>query len=268
MAESPWTRTPRVRCNYCGKRIPASVVICPNCHRNPRAFYWKRSYVVGLALLALIVMLGAAFWFADDLQKMVPANIAFLATPTRTATRAPATIFVVATSLPKSPTRVPPTPTATFTATLTPTPAPPTSTGTITRAPTEPPQTETPSPIPTIALVPPPKLVAPMDGEHVSADNKRVILQFQPAQPLNVQEWFRVEVDFLDRIGNAVSWCGFTRASFQEFPREYFEESSPNVRSFLWRVNVVRSNQFNPTTCEAPYDILSAPSEIWKFEWY
>jgi hypothetical protein len=125
-----------------------------------------------------------------------------------------------------------------------------------------------PSPIPTAIPVSPPQLVAPVDGERISGSNKHVELTYQPAQPLAPQQFYRIQVDFLDRAGNPVSWCGFTRDAVLEFPREFFDDSSPNVRSFLWRVNVVHSNQISPTTCDAPYDTLSAPSDPWTFYWY
>jgi hypothetical protein len=128
--------------------------------------------------------------------------------------------------------------------------------------------TELPTLIPSPIPVDAPKLVSPTDGERISGANKEVLLRYQPAQELGRQDWYRVQVDFLDRNGNPVSWCGFSRESAQVFPSAYFDESSPNVRSFLWRVNVVRSNQFDPATCDAPYDILSAPSEVWTYYWY
>ncbi len=264
--------TPRIRCNYCSKRIPASSVVCPNCQRNPRAFYWKRAHLLLLLGFVLIALLVGALYFANDLQKLVPANLALNATATRTVTRAPITVILVATNVPVTQTRVPPTPTRANTATVPPTRVP-TLTATPSLTAANPATqiaraTETPSPIPTPIPVTPPQLISPTDSERVLGANKRVILQFQPAQPLSAQEWYRIQIDFLDRANNPVSWCAFTKESGQEFPREFFDDSSPTVRSFLWRVNVVRSNQIAPSTCDAPYDVLSAPSQVWTFYWY
>jgi hypothetical protein len=179
------------------------------------------------------------------------------------ATPVPSTATV--TALPPTPTRADtPTPTETAEPTITPTPSlTPENISTQVAQPTALP-TLIPSPIPVQA----PQLVAPADGERIAGANKTVLLQYQPAQVLGAQDWYRVQVDFLDRAGNPVSWCGFSKESQQEFPSAYFDESSPNVRSFLWRVNVVRSNQAVPTTCDAPYDLLSAPSEVRTYYWY
>ena len=224
--------------------------------------------LLGLGVMALIV---GAFYFESDVRRFIPATIALNATSTRTLTRAPITVVLVATRAPATSTRVPPTATHPSATVLPPT-STPTLTATATRAANVstqiPRATETPSPLPTAIPITPPQLVSPPDNERIIGANKRVILQFQPAQPLSAREWFRVQVDFLDRAGNPVSWCGFTKESAQEFPRDFFDDSSPSVRSFLWRVNVVRSEQIVPQTCEAQYEISSAPSEVWTFYWY
>jgi len=267
VSEQALNPTPRIRCNYCERRIHASSIVCPNCQRNPRAFYWKRWHVFVLLGIAAVLLIAAAFWYADDLRALVPTGLALNPTVTPTATRAPVAVVLVATPPPPTATRVPPTPTRAKTATASPSLAA-TNTLTSTRVTRVPQQTETPSPIPTVIPVAAPKLVSPTDGERVIGANKRIELQFQPAQPLGAQEWYRVEVNYLDREGDAVGWCDFKDKSPFEFPRNYFDESSPNVRSFLWRVNVVASNQIAPKTCDAPYDILSAASEVWTFYWY
>ncbi len=193
------------------------------------------------------------------------------ATPTRTFTLPPITVIITATPRPATKTATPPptqkinSPTArpTQTATLS-----PTSTATLTQISGVPRATATFTAIPTPIPVPPPKLISPTDKEQVRGANKRIELKYQPAQPIRAQEFYRVQVDYLDRQGTPVSWCAFTQDSQVEFPREIFDDSSPAVRSFLWRVNVVRSNQFRPATCDAQYDVLSAPSDVWTFYWY
>lgn len=217
-------------------------------------------------------MLAASYWFRPDLSKLVPTGLALIPTATRAVTRTPVTVVLVATRLPATATTVahPPTlpntdvplPTETPTSTVTGT------TNTVDSGTRLPQPTGTPSPVPTIIPVPAPKLVSPAAGERIIGANKRVELQFQPAQPPGAFEWFRVQVDFLDRSGNAVSWCEFTKNSSQEFPRDFFDDSSPNVRSFLWHVSVVRSNQVKPATCDAPYDVSSPSSDPWTFYWY
>lgn len=265
------TCTPRIRCNYCARRIPASSVVCPHCQHNPRAFYWKRWHVFVLLFVLVIAALVGLWFLGDELGNAFRGAVALNATATVTSTRPPVTVIIVATRPPASATRVPPTATRAITATPRPTlsPAPTlTSQPPSTQANNLPRVTETFTAIPTPILVPPPKLIAPTDGERIQGANKVIALTFQPVQPLGAQEWYRLQVDYLDRGGNPVSWCAFTKNSALEFPREVYDDSSPNVRSFLWRVNVVRANQFNPATCDAPYDVLSAPSEVWTFYWY
>ncbi|MCC7163941.1 MAG: hypothetical protein IT331_15705 [Anaerolineae bacterium] len=265
--------TQRIRCNFCNRRIPASSVVCPSCQRNPRAFYWKRRHVLVLVAVLALVGLGALFVFLNGGGRdLVPASIALVASPTVPTPRPPITVVLVATPLPPTVTDVPPTPTMTATEPP-PTTVVPTIPFTATRAPADaasstPAPTATSSPIPTPVPVESPRLVSPLDGDRISGPNKSVILTFQPAQTIGMTEWYRVQVDFLDRAGNPVSWCGFTKESALEFPRDFFDDSSPNVRSFLWRVNVVSSTELVPVTCDAPYEILSAPSEVWTFYWY
>ena len=269
--------TPRIRCHYCSRRILASAVVCPNCQHNPRAFYWKRWHVIVLIVLAL---LASAIFFStvganfarSALNGFEPFRaIAIAATPTAHATRPPITVIITATPRPATKSPVPPTPVIVPSATPRPTDVPqvtPTPTHTLTQISGPPRATATFTSIPTAIPVPPPKLVSPSDGERVQGGNKRIALAFQPAQPIGAEDWFRMQVDYLDRLGRPVSWCAFTKASALEFPRELFEDSSPNVRSFLWRVTVVRSDQISPATCDAPYQVLSVPSEVWTFYWY
>jgi hypothetical protein len=224
-----------------------------------------------LGAIALILV-AAAYWFRNDLSILVPTGLALNSTATPSVTRTPITVILVATRPLGTPTRVPPTRTPANTAAPRPTNTPTwtlTATRTVSNPGTRAPQaTETPSPVPTVIPVTAPNPVSPADGERIIGANKRVDLQFQPAQPLGALEWFRLQVDFLDRAGNPVSWCEFTKNSSQEFPRDFFDDSSPTLRSFLWRVNVVRSNQITPTTCDAPYDVLSPSSDPWTFYWY
>lgn len=271
------THTPRIRCNYCARRIPASAAVCPNCQHNPRAFYWKRRHafaLLGAALCAAIIFfttIGANF-FGAPLKDFDPLRVIVLGTtPTASATLRPITVIITATPRPATATSAPLTqaridtaaPRATATSAVSPTITP-----TLTQISGRPLPTATFTAIPTPIPAPPPKLVAPTDGERVQGANKRIILTFQPAQPIGMQEWYRVQVDYLDRMGQPVSWCAFTKASALEFPRDLFDETSPNARSFLWRVSVVRSTQVAPTTCDAPYQSLSVPSDAWTFYWY
>jgi hypothetical protein len=261
--------TPRIRCNYCGRRILASSILCPNCQRNPRAFYWKSWHIPIVLVVLALILGGAAFYLAPDLSQLLPASIALNPTPTRTNTRPPVTVVLVATRPPATATPVPPTPT--HTATRVPTRVPTATAApseTRTPAPAEPVPTETASPVPTIIVVPPPQLVAPANGDAVHGANKSVQLDFQPAQPLRAQEWYLVEVNFIAREGYAARWCEFTRLDLLEFPKAYYEDSSASVRSFSWRVSVVRSSQISPSTCDAPYELLSDPSDLWTFYWY
>lgn len=269
------THTPRIRCRYCARRIPASAAICPNCQHNPRAFYWKRGHVVALALGALLALalflttLGADFMLSawDNFK---PFAAVIPVTPTRAPTRPPITVIITATPRPATKSSAASTSTRVTTNTPRPTEPPFTATPTRTLTPLRgtAAATETFTPIPSPIPVSSPKLVSPTDGERVRGANKHILLSFQPAQPIGAQEFYRLQVDYLDRAGRPVSWCAFTQQSALEFPRELFDDSSPNVRSFLWRVNVARAQQINPRTCDAPYQVLSAPSEVWTFYWY
>jgi len=228
--------------------------------------------VVGLLALAAFFLTFGANGIGSALTGFNPfRGVALGASPTPRATLAPITVIITAT--PRPPTRTPIPPTTTIANSPPPPPtASPTFSSTPTRTVTQNSRaaraTETFTPTPTPIPVPPPKLIAPTDGERIQGANKHVILTFQPAKPIGAQEWYRLQVDYLDRTGQPVSWCAFTKESALEFPRDLFDDSSPNVRSFLWRVNVVQTHQVNPSTCDAPYDVLSAPSEVWTFYWY
>src|ERR1700686_5296337 len=95
--------TPRIRCNYCSKRIPASSIVCPNCQRNPRAFYWQRGQVVLLVLVLVVVVGVAALFFGRELKNLLPASIALnpTASPSPTPHR-PITVILVATARPST----------------------------------------------------------------------------------------------------------------------------------------------------------------------
>jgi hypothetical protein len=110
-------------------------------------------------------------------------------------------------------------------------------------------------------------LVSPTDGERIGP-RKRVELRFQPAEPLQANEWYRAQVDYLDRAGIPINWCAFTKETVFLFPPEVFDDSSPLIRSFLWRVQVVQALAAEPSTCDADYEVLSVPSEVWTFYWY
>lgn len=228
--------------------------------------------VVALVALAIFFWTAGANVLGSALRGFEPLrSIALGATPTVRATLPPITVLITATPRPPTKSPVPatnavvpsatPRPTDTPAATRAPTP-------TLTQISGPPRPTATFTLVPTAVPVPPPKLVSPTDGERVQDANKRIPLSFQPAQPIGAQEWYRLQVDYLDREGQPVSWCAFTKASALEFPREFFEDSSPNVRSFLWRVNVVHSDEVSPVTCDAPYQMLSVPSDVWTFYWY
>lgn len=251
-------------------------MVCPNCQHNPRAFYWKRWHGIVIllaALLALAVFFSTvgANLLSSALNGFQPFTALVAASPTARATLRPITVIITATPRPATHTPVAPTQAMVASATPRASDTPETTatvTATLTQSSGAPRVTATFTAIPTPIPVPSPKLVAPAENERIQGANKRIALTFQPAQPLGAQDWYRVQVDYLDRIGQPVSWCAFTKASAMDFPRELFDEASPNVRSFLWRVSVVRSEQFSPATCDAPYQTLSAPSEAWTFYWY
>lgn len=272
--------TPRIRCNYCGRRIPASSVVCPNCQRNPRGFYWRRGKVLVLLAGVLLVILLAYFLQSsgilsfplNGLQGIQVASAGV--TATATFTRAPITVVLVVTPQPATatapPTLAPSEPTDTPEPSDTPT-ATATATAVVTLTGSETPTrvvTATPTLIPTLVPVNPPQLQAPTDGEQIRGANRRIALTFTPAAALRDLEWYRVQVDYLDRAGKPVSWCAFTKDDELQFPKEFFDDSSPSVRSFLWRVNVVRTSEFEPKTCDAPFELASGPSQVWTFYWY
>ncbi|HZQ08764.1 MAG TPA: hypothetical protein VFD70_19430 [Anaerolineae bacterium] len=226
--------------------------------------------MVLLILLGTVLGIGLYF-FRTQVSAVLPASIALQATATRTPTQThiPVTVIRVATRPPS---------TATFLPTHTATPRPPTdtpiptssptATRTVTRTPPRTPgKTLVPTRIPTTVPVPAPSLVSPKDGERILGANKRITLTFQPAQPIGAEQWYRVQVDYLDRAGQPVSWCSFSKFTTFPFPPEIFDDSSPLVRSFLWRVSVVHSSLPEPATCDAQYEPLSAPSDVRTFYW-
>lgn len=260
--------TPRIRCNYCGRRIPATFVVCPNCKHNPRSFYWRRSPIIWVVLLALIALLVCGILNFGSFGGSVNGLSEINTTLTPSPTFAPVTVVIVATNRPITATRVPPT----LTKTASPTPVPPSLTSTPTLTPTRvvrtPRATDTPTMTSTPAPIAAPALVSPTNQEHVGTINRNVDLSFHPNSVLGPQDWYRVQVDFLDRSDNPVSWCGWTKQSSIGFPRGYFDDSSPNVRSFLWHISIVHTSDPTPATCEAPFTKLSAQSDVWTFFWY
>lgn len=268
------TRTPRIRCNYCNRRIPASSVICPNCHRNPRAFYWRTRYTIIAAILSLLVLGGLAILAVNTLGTPAPQSAALSATATATETRAPMTVIVVATRAPATGTAVSsktevtrplPTETNSPTAPRSNTPAltvTPTSTRTRTPRVTST-RTRTATPIPITA----PTLKSPPD-EAKFGRSDQIVFDFSTPYTLRSDEWFRVQVDYLNETGSSASWCGFDKNPGVRLPKAVFSESSPYVRRFTWHVDIVRARATNTSDCGFPFEPLGAQSEIWAFNWY
>ncbi len=271
----------RIRCRSCGHRVAATAVICPNCHSNPRGFYLRRSWI--FTLITAGVLLGAFYSFsqAPEFSRAgVQTNTPTLA-PSPTFTPRVVTVVIVLTSAPTvtalpASTRAPTalssaTPTAT--ATTTPTPAGPARTrtpraSTTTRAFPSPSATRGATLTPSALAIPPPRLLGPRNGEQFSGPNKKIFLSFQPSQPLRENEWYHVRVEFKDRAGATVNWCGWTKETTVQFP-SYYDDASPDDRAFAWRVNVVRTEIDLPEGCRAVTPGNSSePSEQWTFYWY
>lgn len=270
------TRIPRIRCNYCRRRIPASSVICPNCNRNPRAFYWRTSYTVFAAILILLVLGGLVTLVLNTLGSAAPQIAAFSATATATETRAPMTVIVVATREPATATTTAATATTQATRSL------PTRTDSPTEPPTDPPTvtitatitrtrvprltstaTRTVTPIPITA----PILQSPPNEEKFSP-NEQIVFGFSSAYKLRSDEWFRLEVNYIDRSKATANWCGFTKDLSLPFPKAMFEEASPDVRQFLWHIDIVRARATATSDCNFPFEPLGARSEVWSFYWF
>lgn len=81
-------------------------------------------------------------------------------------------------------------------------------------------------------------------------------------------EFFRLQVDYIDRNGANASWCAFTRSGGIRFPKQEFDNVSPFARKLIWRVGIVKANATSTSGCEEPFEQLSAQSEVWTFYWY
>jgi hypothetical protein len=191
--------------------------------------------------------------------------------PTTSTPRTVVTVIVLANEPPPTVTSTPAQPT--FTPTLQSSPASKatlTPTATIRALSPRARNTFTPQAPPTRVATTAPRLtlVAPADGEKIIGSRKVVELSFQPLDTLGANEWYRVQVDFLNRNGEPESWCGWTQETSLRFPPEYFDDSSPVARSFKWHVNVARTDVSQPMNCEAAATMISAPSGTWTFYWY
>ncbi len=185
----------------------------------------------------------------------VTATAAPTATTGETATVAPAippaTLGLLKSpSAPSVPTNTPTAAATRVTATAPPTPLPVTSTL-----------------APTVAAVPPPVLISPTDGEKIIGAKRIIDLAFRSSVPLAANQWYRVQVDFVDRAGALFTWCGWTQQGSIQFPN-YYDEALPTDRAFHWQVRTVQTTNPNPSTCAAAATFVSSPSTPWTFYWY
>lgn len=269
----------RIRCNYCGRRVPAASKRCPYCLHNPRKFYLKpRHFVFAAAFVALVTV---TYLFLLLAARVTNAALALLPhpSPTATATSVAARAGLIVITETPGPTAVPtflptqePSPTIDRTVAETPTLIP---TATPTRAPTKAPtRSATRLPAapaatasPTSVSIPVPLLVSPRDGEAMGGPRRGILLVFRTANELKDDQWFRVQVDFADRMGKPFTWCGWSRNGSIVFPGDYYDDSSPLNRTFRWHVNSVIADVAPPGSCAVPITASSPPSAVWSFIW-
>ncbi len=261
----------RIRCNYCGRRIPAQSPTCPRCEHNPRRFYLRPHHVLyplGLVLLAVLIYFGVN---AIPWVRTLAVGSAPTPTRTRAPTRTPALIVITATATdtPVLLAMGTDTPLPSATDTLAPvTPSTPTRTVTPTRRPTVRPQVLRPSPSATTVLIAAPVLESPVDGQSLYGPRKRITFNFHGMAPLREHDWFRIEVDFMDRTNQFANWCGWSQSNSIDLPNAYYDDSYQMNRTFRWHVNIAETATDSPSTCAAPTIHLSAPSPEWTFYWY
>lgn len=110
-------------------------------------------------------------------------------------------------------------------------------------------------------------LVAPVNEQRFGRTDQ-IVFQFSSPYKLKTDEWFRVQVDYLDTSGATSSWCGYDKAPSIPFPKAYFTESSPDVRRFTWQIAIVRALATKTSDCNFSFEPLGPPSEIGAFYWY
>lgn len=112
-------------------------------------------------------------------------------------------------------------------------------------------------------LVPAPQLVGPPLGERFVGSASKIILSWQPAQPLAADEYFQVRVDYNYGEGNPQRAFS-TRASSFELPASLY--ANPNCGVFNWQVTVMR--QTGTDESGAPEgEAVSYPSLYWYVIW-
>ncbi|MGC8786864.1 MAG: zinc ribbon domain-containing protein [Anaerolineae bacterium] len=244
-----------VRCRSCQARVPSGLSICPYC-AAPLRRSW-RGVLRGLTLLVAVPVLVYLLmhyepWaelraLSHHVQIQIPA-IAFLATPTFTAS---------------------PSPTYTLTATGTPTPSrtstplPPTDT------PTIPPPTATRKPAPTRTPKPPfdaPRLIGPENQAEFHGGDAQIQLTWTPVGALAEDQWYALSLRFT--ADGIVHYSGtWTKETNWLVPRELYTKAGQSERAFQWDVTVMRQ-----TGIKADGGLegvaLSPPSETRIFFWY
>ncbi len=242
-----------VRCRTCQARVPANLRICPYCGAELRRSW--RVLLRTLAVVAALMGLGYVGYRYVPWRELIKLpgrlrvpSVAFLATPTATATLLP-----------------------TRTATRTATPRP-TSTGTPlppTKTPTPAPPTATRKPAPTGTPTPrfqAPRLIAPANEVEFSGGDTRIVLSWEPTGTLAADEWYALSVRFT--ANGAVSYGGtWTKDTAWTVPNELYIKAGERERTFRWDVTVMKQTA---TKSDGGRDgvALGPTSETRTFLWY
>jgi hypothetical protein len=247
-------RRQRIRCSFCGRRIPAESEKCPRCGKDPRA-----NRVPGIArLLALLVALLLCVCIGWVAFRVIATNVERVLSPT--ATRAPTrvvqVIHIVAT---------PPAPTPTFTPNPTATPIfSPTPTR---RAAGQTRGSSTTTPALPQGFYPAPQLIAPANTTVYASVESIILLEWQPvAATLRENEWYAITITYAARDGNAGEEKGYTKEARWTVPNKLWKEVSKDARAFKWNVAVIRIEGADPFT--TPSRTFASPNSITRtFYW-
>ena len=246
-------------CRRCRREIRSGLAVCPNCGEDllRRRIPWKLigglGGVFGAAVLVYLVLtlvpLPFELPFVAAAPTATPTEVILPPTPTATATLRPPT------STPTRRASATPVITATATVSATVTPG-------LTTTPTASP-TETPG-----LKYAAPKLIEPQDQSDWAPDHPlifsygtRIELKWEAVGTLAADEWYAVELAYVDRNGQPAVGGGWSKETTWRVPDDLYERMGGD-RSVEWTVTVVAG-----TSGSGEGRAISPPSETWMFRW-
>ena len=254
-------------CPRCGREARFGLIVCPYCgeelwgKRRP----WKLvGALVGIGVVVVLAYVVLTF-------VPLPFELPFVASaPTSTPTEVILPPTPTATNTPRPPTATPTlTATATFTPVITATvtvTGTATVTGTVSPGPAQTP-TATPTETPSSGYAAP-TLIEPEDQSDWLPDQPlvfsygaRIELKWGPVGTLAEDEWYAVDLTYINRDGASAITGGWTKETMWLVPSDLYELLGGD-RDVNWTVTVVSG-----TPGSGAGTPVSPPSETWMFRW-